>query len=147
MKPIVVFVLSGLVSSASAQVTNSDFIQEGGFVATTNASLLLFNSSYHLTNGLLQAGQVILGEQSTASFVQDGGTANMTSLRLGLGLVGGGTYDLYSGWLYVSGTLTLEGLEGVAAFNQYGGTNFAGTLQLTPQAGSSSYNLYGGMFC
>jgi len=60
----------------------------------------------------------------------------MTSLRVGrLGYPGNGAtsiYDLVSGWLYVSGSLTLEAYQAGAAFNQYGGTNFAGTLQLTP---------------
>ncbi len=139
---------SGLiVQNGSLTVSNSQFIQEGGVVVTTNAWLRLDNGSYNLTNGLLQAGQVTLGLQNLASFVQDGGAANMTSLTLGGGLRGSGACDLYNGWLYVSGTLMMEGAQGTSVFNQHGGTNFTDSLVLSPSAGSSDYNLYGGMLC
>jgi hypothetical protein len=140
---------SGLiVDSGYLSVSNSDFIQVGGSVATTNATLKVDNGNYNLTNGLLQAGPVYLGLQSTgAAFVQDGGAASMTSLTIGYGLHGSGTYDLYSGWLYVGGTLLLEGPQGAAVFNQHGGTNFADSLEVSSYSGSADYNLYGGVLC
>ena len=144
---------SGLiVDSGDLTVSNSQFIQVGGFVATTNAWLRLDNGAYNLTNGLLQAGQVNLGLNNTASFVQDGGTANMTNLRVGKLSPGGngqGTsvYDLFSGYLYVSGTLTLGAVQASGVFNQHGGTNYAALLDLEPPfaAASVTYNLSGGM--
>jgi len=140
-----------MVDNGSLTVSNSQFIQVGGAVVTTNAWLRVDNGTYNLTNGLLQAGQVSLGLQNPASFVQDGGSASMTGLRIGQpGFPSGGGssfYDLVSGWLYVSGALTLGAYQGYGVFNQYGGTNFAGALQMVPYNGSSDYNLYGGTLC
>ena len=140
-----------IVDSGSLTVSNSNFIQVGGVVVTTNAWLRLNNGGYYLTNGLLQGGQVNLGLTTSASFVQDGGAASMSSLRVGaIGYPGGGTsvYELVNGWLYVSGNLTLEAQSASAVFNQRGGTNFADVLQLQPPLAGSPvyYNLYGGMF-
>src|SRR2546423_8531405 len=74
---------SGLiVQNGSLTVSNSDFIHVGGFVATTNASLLLFNSTYHLTNGLLQAGAGNLRRGTTAPFLPDRRAAARTPCRV-----------------------------------------------------------------
>ncbi len=143
-----------IVDAGALTVSNSDFIQVGGVVVTTNALLHLDNGNYYLTNGLLQAGVVNLGVFYPGSFTQDGGAANMTGLQIGKYSPyynpnqPDSAYDLVNGWLYVSGTLTLEAAAGGAVFNQHGGTLFASLLELSPAYAGSAvyYNLSGGVF-
>ena len=66
---------SGLVvQSGTITITNSEIIQDGGFIRTTNAQMNLSDSEYDLTNGVFEAGSVWIGL---------GGRQSVQSIRRG----------------------------------------------------------------
>ena len=117
---------SGLdVQSGTFMVTNSDIIQDGGFVRTTNASMNLNDSAYNLTNGVFEGGLVVLGYPVSAQFNQYGGSVLITNLEFGAGVMGsGGAYALYGGELSLPNGLPLEAAgNSHSSYFQSGGTN------------------------
>lgn len=142
---------SGLsVENRSLGITNAHFIQDGGFVRTTNVTVYLDGGGvYELTNGWFEAGAVQLAVQGDGNFNQYGGVASMKFLSLGHtapGITGHGTYNLYDGNLFVRDTLHLGGFAGRGEFFQFGGTNMASLLELSPYwGGEPAYHLNGGV--
>jgi hypothetical protein len=107
-----------VVQSGSVLVTNSIMIQDGGLVRITNAPMYLRNSEYDLTNGVFEAGDVILGQPVAARFNQYGGAAVITNLLFGAGSLGsGGSYALYGGYLTLPNGLSL--IAGGSASSSY----------------------------
>ncbi len=121
---------SGLVvQSGTILVTNSQFIQDGGLVCTTNALMNLSYAQYQLTNGVFQGGTVVVGYPVNSAFNQFGGAVSITNLVLGPGGPGapyphGGAYALYGGYLNLPGGLSLGGQNGQSvSYLQEGGSN------------------------
>src|SRR5438094_103695 len=108
MARIVNFNSGLIVQGGTIIVTNAQIIQDGGFVRTTNATMYLQNAEYDLTNGVFEAGQVVIGWPVAAQFNQNGGRAMMSNLGFGQGPTGaGGMYALYGGYLSLPGGLTV----------------------------------------
>src|SRR5438045_326215 len=71
---------SGLVvQGGTIIVTNAQIIQDGGFVVTTNATMYLQNAEYDLTNGVFEAGQVVIGWAVGDQFTHCGGRGVLSS--------------------------------------------------------------------
>src|SRR2546429_5755419 len=64
-----------VVQSGTIVVTNAQIVQDGGLIRTTNATMYLQNADYHLTNGVFEGGQILLGLPVAARFNQYGGTS------------------------------------------------------------------------
>jgi hypothetical protein len=141
---------SGLVvQSGTITITNSQIVQDGGFVRTTNAQMNLTDSSYNLTNGDFKGGQVTLGYPVPAQFNQYGGSVTISSLIFGRNVFGsGGHYSLYGGNLNLPGGMDLEtGNNSTSSYLQSGGTNVTGSVFMAPgQFGNSpSFTFNGGL--
>jgi hypothetical protein len=112
---------SGLIVDGTLfNVTNAQIIQDGGFVRTTNSTLRLLNSTYHMTNGVFEGGTVWAGTPFPAlpgQFNQYGGAVKI----LNLGLYH--NYSLYGGTLDLPGGMNLIGQQGGTSYFQAGGTN------------------------
>ena len=82
-----------IVQGGTIVVTNAQIVQDGGLIRTTNATMYLQNADYHLTNGVFEGGEVLLGFPVSARFNQYGGTAVISHLSFGRGTLeaGGGT--------------------------------------------------------
>jgi hypothetical protein len=113
------------------------------------------NGNYSISNGLLDAKHIVIGDAGTGYFSQFGGTVEAETLTLGKQASGYGSYDLIFGDL--SAGEVVVGDAGVGTFNQ-GDTYYAGiygytptntvngTLTLGKQAGSQgTYNLVRGL--
>ena len=151
---------SGLiVESGSLLVTNAHFIQDGGFVCTTNATVYLQTADYDLTNGILEAGAVYLGLPGLARFNQYGGAVMMSNLYFGDSPFGGsgGNYWLYGGYLSLpNGLKVISSGNSVADYAQLGGSNQTtavdvedGGAQITLNAGllaDITVNVLGGYY-
>jgi hypothetical protein len=139
---------SGLVvRNGTLVVTNSQIIQDGGFIGTTNATMYLQNAEYDLTNGVFEAGTVNLGLPVFSRINQYGGTAVISNLFFGRGapLIGaGGNYALYGGYLSLPNGLPLisDG-NSSASYFQSGGTNQ--TTSVVVEEGSAQITLNGGV--
>lgn len=144
---------SGLVvQGGTIVVTNSQIIQDGGFVRTTNVTMNFSGAEYHLTNGVFEAGVVQIGAPIASRFNQYGGDAVIAHLNLGPRSPGsgsrGGTYALYGGNLTLPNGLTLLGDNGsLAAYFQAGGTNRTPEVFIEPGLFgiSPSFKLNGGL--
>jgi hypothetical protein len=137
------------VESGTITVTNSQVIQDGGFVRTTNASMNLSDSQYQLTNGVFEGGVVWIGAPAPSEFNQYGGTATITTLDLGTPTAGSsGAYSLYGGNLNLPNGLTLMGPNNsMTSYFQSGGTNQTTTVKIEPGIFgiSPSFKLNGGL--
>src|SRR5262249_4093673 len=128
---------------------NTAFIQDGGFVRTTNAQMNLSASQYQMTNGVFEGGTVWVGAPVPSQFNQYGGTATIANLLLGAPTSGSGVaYLLTGGNLNLPGGLHLEGDNGsFVSYLQTGGTNR--TTQVFIEPGlfgvSPSFTLNGGL--
>jgi len=138
-----------VVQGGTIVVTNAQIVQDGGFIRTTNAPMYLQNADYHLTNGVFEGGQVLLGLPVSARFNQYGGRAVVNDLQFGRGAFGaGGTYALYGGDLLLPGGLTvMGGNNSFSSYFQAGGTNRTTTVFLEPGLYGSSpgFALNGGL--
>lgn len=140
-----------VVESGTITVMNAQIAQDGGFVRTTNATMHLFDSEYHLTNGVFEAGAVWIGLQESSGVHQYGGTAVIADLIFPF-TSGAGTgsrgYSLYGGVLDLPGGLALEGRGGsTVSYLQEGGTNRTTDVLLQPglNGPSPSFTLNGGL--
>jgi hypothetical protein len=140
---------SGLVvQGGTIIVTNAQIIQDLGIVRTTNATMYLQNAEYDLTNGVFEAGQVVLGWPVSARFNQYGGAVSISALDFAEGAGAGGTYALYGGYLSLPGGLSLVGGNGAySSYIQSGGTNQTTSVYLEPNmyGSSPSFTLNGGL--
>src|SRR5689334_12052415 len=123
-----------VVQSGTIVVTNAQIVQDGGLIRTTNTTMYLQNADYHLTNGVFEGGQVVLGFPVSARFNQYGGTAVISALAFGRGPPGaGGTYSLYGGNLSLPNGLTIMGDDNaVSSYFQAGGTNRTTSVFMEP---------------
>jgi len=137
---------SGLiVRGGTIMVTNSQIMQDGGIIRTTNSPMYLQNSQYQLTNGVFEGGQVFLGFPVSASFNQYGGTAMISDLQFGRGpsLGAGGNYALYGGYLTLpNGLLLIGDGNSSSSYFQAGGSNQ--TTQVNIE-GRTLFQLNGGL--
>src|SRR4051812_26990329 len=133
-----------IVQSGTIIVTNSEIVQDGGFIRTTNATMYLQNAEYDLTNGVFEAGTVSIGTPAHSYFNQYGGAAMITDLGFGRG---GGGYLLYGGTLDLPGGLPLIGRPGGVGYFQSGGTNRTLNVLMEDDYAGSSPNatLNGGL--
>jgi hypothetical protein len=134
---------SGLVvQGGTTMITNSDIIQDGGFVRMTNG-LSFFNSEYDLTNGVFEAGSILVGPGGPSRFKQYGGTAVIANLNF----IFGSSYALYGGTLNLPGGLTLYDTHSSASYLQEGGTNRTTDIVLEPglTGPSPDFTLNGGL--
>ncbi|MBI4938620.1 MAG: PEP-CTERM sorting domain-containing protein [Nitrosomonadales bacterium] len=133
----------------------STFNLDGGTLNLTGSSISLYafnignasgsNGSFTLGNGqTLTTGNETIGNSGIGAFTQSGGTNTMsTSLVLGYGSTGNGSYTLNSGNLSAGGEFI--GRAGTGTFTQSGGTNTTGALYLGLYSGGiGSYNLGAG---
>jgi hypothetical protein len=141
-----------VVDGGKFALSGGEVFQDGGFVRTTNAPLSIDNAAYYLTNGVFEAGTLLIGSGEYGRFNQYGGTASVRSLAFGAGApVGavGGTYALAGGYLNASNLQIVADYNGAAEFLQSGGTNRA--TQVTVASGLFgsyvSYSLTGGALC
>jgi len=115
---------SGLVVDGGLVVTNAQLVQDGGYIGTSAATLR--NAVFEMTNGLFEAGQVILGLPVSATVNQYGGRAVISDLQFGRGPTSGagGNYRLYGGELNLPNGITMLGdNNAVSSYFQAGGTN------------------------
>jgi hypothetical protein len=133
----------------SGGVANATWTEVGSLPGATG--------NYHLSGGTLNAGgSLSVGNQGSGTFVQDAGTVNVNTLTF-IGDSGHGSYTLNGGTLrfgsgdVITGTLTgssnalVVGRQGIATFNQTGGTATGGELYLGYIGGSQgTCNLSGG---
>jgi hypothetical protein len=138
-----------LVQAGPVILTNTEFIQDGGFVRVTNISMNFNASQYHMTNGVFDGGTVWVGAPVPSQFNQYGGTATIANLLLGTPTSGsGGAYFLSGGNLNLPGGLTLEGGNGsTASYFQSGGTNRTTQVLIEPGifGAGLSFTLSGGL--
>jgi hypothetical protein len=138
-----------IVQGGTIIVTNAQIVQDGGLIRTTNATMYLQNADYHLTNGVFEGGQVVLGFPVSARFNQYGGTAVISQLRFGYGAdFGGGTYSLYGGNLSLPNGLSIIGENNSSqSYFQAGGTNRTTSVFLEPgyYGHGPSFTLNGGL--
>jgi hypothetical protein len=132
-------------------VTNAQVIQDGGLVRITNATLNLFNSDYHLTNGIFEASAILIGVNGPSHFHQYGGTAAIGNVGFSYS-TGPGTGDrgivLHGGILNLPFGFLLEGRGGsTESYLQDGGTNYTSniTLQVGLTGPSPDFTLNGGL--
>ncbi len=122
-----------------------DFIQTGGKVVVGEKMYIAYHSgvlsdspicTYQMSgNSELSAGDVNVGYLGKAKFIQDGGTFDASSLRVGCDNSPAATYELVDGLLKVDNEIILNGL-----MNQTGGTNSVSeTLAV-----EARYNLHNG---
>ncbi|HEX5219705.1 MAG TPA: hypothetical protein VFZ59_09070 [Verrucomicrobiae bacterium] len=128
-----------VVQSGTITVTNSQIIQDGGLVRCMNATMNLQSATYHLTNGVFEAGVVNLGLQGASTFNQYGGTATFQNLVYFVNW--GGTYSLYGGIArFPNGLSIVSRNSSEAGFLQAGGSNFVTTLLVAADLdGASPY--------
>jgi hypothetical protein len=135
---------SGLVvQGGTIGITNSQIIQDGGFIRMTNAGMYFFNSEYDITNGVFEAGSVLVGSGGPSHFNQYGGTVMITNLNF----IYGSTYALYGGTLTLPGGLTFYDTHTTASYLQEGGTNRTTDIVLEPglSGPSPDFTLNGGL--
>lgn len=146
MAQIVNFNSGLVVQSGTIIVTNAQIMQDGGFMRTTNAPMYLQRAEYDLTNGVFEAGQVLLGLPAFARFNQYGGAAVISDLYFGRTGSGGsgGVYALYGGYLSLPNGLELisDG-NSAAGYFQAGGSNQ--TTRVDVEEGSAQITLNGGL--
>jgi hypothetical protein len=109
----------------------------------------LQSSQYHLTNGIFEGGQVLVGFPVSAGFNQYGGTVVVSDLEFGRSSGGaGGTYALYGGELSLPNGLAIMGdNNSSSSYFQAGGTNRTTAIFLEPGlfGMSPSFTLNGGL--
>jgi hypothetical protein len=140
---------SGLVLQGPAEITNSDIIQDGGFILATNGQVTFSGSQYYMSNGVFEASSVSLGFPVPSRLNQYGGSVKIASV--GLGTYVFGTNDngisLYGGTLELPGGMYMvDGQPGLSYF-QSGGTNYCGGITMEPAygGGNPGFTLNGGL--
>jgi hypothetical protein len=140
---------SGLdVQGGTFLITNSDVIQDGGFVRATN--VYISDSEYDLTNGTFECGHVSLGYPVSSHFNQYGGSVIITNFSMASYVVGTNYfngYSLYGGTLDLPGGMFLLGEAGGMSYFQSGGTNRTGQVTVEPDYGGwiGGFTLNGGL--
>ena len=127
-----------LAVAAGGSITGSLVVDTMG---TSPAAVTLFSG------GSLNTDYVLIGNNSTGSFTQSGGsfTANGNGLYLGYFNGSSGTYTLSGSGSSLSTSNAVIGFVGTGSFTQNGGTFAAGFVDLADAPGSSgTYNLNGG---
>jgi hypothetical protein len=147
---------TGAVSAGDEYVGDSGtgaFNQSGGTntLATGHSLYLGFTAGSSGTYTLSGAGSLsvsnfeYVGDSSTGTFNQIGGTNTVQNLYLGQAAGSSGMYTLSGGTL--NGNNEAIGVSGSATFNHSGGTNNAGSLVIgngsSPTSPSATYNLSG----
>lgn len=118
-----------------------------GNVPGGNFSLSNPQGIYTLNEGIINASQETVGEESAGIFVQNGGINITNSLDIGMGNTtqpGAGEYDLTGGTLEIccSAAQIGQGSGVVGIFNQTGGVNEA-TEIIVGASGTGTYSLSG----
>jgi fibronectin-binding autotransporter adhesin len=128
-------------ASGTGTLTQSGgtFVQSGGTHATVTL-VLGYNiggtGTYNLSGGSLSSNYQRIGLEGTGIFAQTGGTNTITGhIILGQGTTSRGAYNLSGNLL--SSTLTVAdaiyvGMDGLAEFNQTGGTAWVGAAGYDP---------------
>lgn len=132
-----------VVESGTVTITNAQIVQDGGFIRITNSGMNFFNSKFYLTNGVFEAGGILVGPGGPSHFVQYGGTVAIADLNF----IFGSTYSLHGGTLNLPGGLRLYAPQSTAFYLQEGGTNHTTDILLEPglSGPSPDFTLNGGL--
>jgi len=141
---------SGLkVQGGTFMITNSDIIQDGGFIRATNGPVYFSGSEYDISNGVFEASSVSLGYPVTSRFNQYGGAVKIADLGVRSYVFGTNvnSISLYGGTLDLPGGMLLYGEPGGISYFQAGGTNRTGQVTVEVDYGGlrPSFTLNGGL--
>jgi hypothetical protein len=135
--------LNATTESIGKDGGRGSFVQNGGYHST--ATLIVGDrgtGTFTLGPAGLTASRAVIGNHAAGAFTQTDGGHNVTGggpddgLRLGVGALGVGTYDLSGGTLTT--VRTHVGVDGRGTFRHAGGTHYANSgLTVAPAAGGT----------